>query len=184
MKEAFIIWITGPPASGKSTLTRALLEELRREQPAVVLESDRLREILTPDATYTRRDRDDFYRILGELAILISSQGINVLVDATAHRRKYRDWVRARSPRFVEVAVSCPQAECEARDPKGIYRLARQGRIKHLPGFQVDYEEPLEPEFVYHSDRETTSAAVARLLRYLIRHHLVEGTCLEYMSNK
>ena len=143
---SWTIWLTGPPASGKSTIARALVEKLRREGVAVAwLESDAMRRILAPRAGYEPSERDAFYAALADLAAHLSGQGLNVLVDATAPRRAHREALRKRAPEMLEVFVDAPLAAREARDPKGLYRRAREGLAPHLPGMTEDYEAPEHP---------------------------------------
>ena len=125
------------------------MEELKRVgvQPAV-LESDALRPILTPDASYTDEDRDFFYRQLVDLGAILTRQGVPVIFDATANRRRYRQHAREEIPTFLEVYVECPLEICVSRDPKGIYRSAHQGTATTVPGLQSAYEAPQEPDVV------------------------------------
>jgi adenylylsulfate kinase len=142
-------WLTGPPASGKSSVTLALRRLLEEKgiRP-VVLESDALRQVLTPEATYEPQERDRFYRAVADLAAMLVEQGFPVLVDATAPRRQHRDRLRGSVPRFVEILVTAPLAVRQARDPKGLYRRARVGEAPHLPGATEAYEEPERPDLV------------------------------------
>ena len=158
--QAFAVWLTGLPASGKSTLAATLSAELHRRgiRPAV-LESDALRPILTPHAQYSASERDTFYTQLAAIGILLTRQGIPVIFDATANLRRYRDAARRAIPAFFEVYVDCPLPVCQARDPKGIYRAAA-----NVPGLQAPYEPPLAPErTVRHGDPD----AAARILALL-----------------
>ncbi|HJW13939.1 MAG TPA: adenylyl-sulfate kinase [Thermoanaerobaculia bacterium] len=146
---SWAVWITGPPAAGKTTLARAFVEAAAAGGlRAVHLESDALRRILTPEPTYSRQERDRFYRELADLAALLVSQGFPVVVDATAPRRAHRDRARAKITRFLEVSVEAPKEVREARDPKGLYRLAREGAAPHLPGAAEPYEAAKNPDLV------------------------------------
>lgn len=143
------VWLTGPPACGKSTVARALSEALRtRGVRAAVLESDALRAILTPEATYEPAERDQFYREVADLAALLVRQGVPVIVDATAPRRAHRGRLRGSVRDFVEVLVATPREICERRDPKGLYARARGGHAPHLPGASEAYETPEKPDVV------------------------------------
>lgn len=180
-REAFAVWLTGLPASGKSAIAAALRRQLAAEGINVcVLESDVLRPILTPEAAYRDADRDRFYRQLADLGAILARQGANVIFDATANLRRYRDRARAEIPRFVEVYVECPLATCEARDPKGIYRKSREGLAANVPGVQAPYEPPAAPPttdslqpgpaagaLVVHGDRETPDQAAGRIVSRL-----------------
>jgi len=167
VSPAFAVWLTGLPASGKSAITRALVHELAsRGIPVAVMESDALRAILTPDATYRNDERDAFYRAVAALGALLVTQGVPVVFDATANRRAYRDAARSAIERFLEVHVECPLEVCVARDPKGIYRKARAGGAATVPGLQASYEPPAYPD-VAVSGTGDPGAAARRIVRAL-----------------
>lgn len=143
----FAVWLTGLPASGKSALAREMQRLLAEGGvQAVILDSDALREVLTPRPEYTERERDWFYGVIVFLAAWLTGSGVNVLIAATAHRRAFRDQARAQIERFAEVYVRCPLEVCARRDPKGIYALAKAGRAGNVPGLGVPYEPPSAPE--------------------------------------
>jgi adenylylsulfate kinase len=167
---AFALWLTGLPASGKSTVAGALRELLHaRGVDAVVLESDALRRILTPWPKYDVAERDLFYAALAHLAAFLVARGVPVVLDATANRRAYRDAARAAIARFAEVYVDCPLEVCAARDPKGLYRDAREGRSAALPGVQAAYEPPPHAELVLAADRLPAREAASEIAEWLER---------------
>lgn len=145
MKGA-VVWFTGLPASGKTTLARRVQATLVAEHPCVLLDGDDLRPILRAHH-YAAAERDVFYRQLAELAVYLAKQGALVLVAATAPRRTHRDIARA-APRFVEVHVATPLEVCEKRDFKGLYARASAGQAADLPGVGAPYEAPLDPDVV------------------------------------
>jgi len=141
------IWVTGLPASGKSTIVSALRPQLEALGLTVdVLESDEVRRLLTPQATYSSEERDLFYRALAFTGQRLVAHGVTVVFDATASRQAYRDWARAMIPRFIEVAVECPLALCMKRDRKGTYQKGLRGESTTVPGLQSSYESPANPE--------------------------------------
>jgi adenylylsulfate kinase len=163
-----VVWLTGLPASGKSTLARALARRLRDDgREPLLLDGDELRAALVPAPGYHDEARDGFYRTLGNLACLAAGQGIAVIVAATAHRRTWRDRLRDRVPRFVEVHVATTADECRRRDPKGLY--ARAGPGSTLPGAGVEYEPPIAPEVVVSPGGE--DAAIEQVLLALADRH-------------
>ena len=167
---AFAVWLTGLPASGKSTVARALVTELDGKAiRAAVLESDAVRREITPNATYGEAERDSFYATLAYLARELVLHGVPVIVDATANRRAYRDRARAAIPCFLEVHVRCPLAVCQARDSKGIYRRGAEGTAKNVPGVSAPYEPPLTPEVVVDGERDDPAAAAGRIVSALER---------------
>jgi len=168
-RDAFAVWITGLPASGKSTVVASLIAQLAvRGKDVAVLESDALRKIFTPQPRYDEEERDAFYRQMVYVGVVLTQHGVPVIFDATANRRLYRDRARQQIPKFLEVYVDCPLATCIARDPKGIYREAREGTASAVPGLQAPYEAPQEPELVVHGDREMPEAAGRRVVARLV----------------
>jgi len=155
----FAIWITGLPASGKSTLTRALVEQLReRGVEPDVLESDRLR-AEQPAPAYDAEGRDAFYRAMADEGERRVSEGRLVIFDATANRRRYRQYARDRIARFVEVFLDCPLQVCMERDPKGIYERAVSDSENTVPGLGDEYEPPLHAELVVGANARAEDGA-------------------------
>jgi len=144
---AFGIWLTGLPASGKSTIVLALRPQLEALGLTVdVLESDEVRRLLTPQPTYSPEERDLFYRALAFSGQRLVAHGVTVVFDATASRQVYRDLARGMIPRFIEVAVECPIAVCIERDRKGTYEKGLRGESLTVPGLQTPYESPAKPD--------------------------------------
>jgi adenylylsulfate kinase len=164
---SWTVWLTGPPASGKSTIASEVVHRLADEAiPVAWLESDALRPILAPGAGYSLPERDAFYAALADLAALLSAQGLNVLVDATAPRRSHRDRLRERVPDLLEILVDTPLEIREGRDPKGLYRRACAGDAPHLPGATEAYEAPAHSDLVL-SGTAPAGESADRLLRFL-----------------
>ena len=155
IKQGFAIWITGLPASGKTALAEAIMRRLDEwyNMKVVSLESDSLRKILTPEPTYSRKERDWFYSVMTYMGQMLTSNGINVIFDATGNRKAHRDTARSSIDKFMEVYVKCPLEECIARDPKGLYRMAKEGKASTVPGIQELFEEPESPEIITESNR-------------------------------
>lgn len=148
-KSGVVLWLTGLPSSGKSTLARRLDERLCTEgAKAVILDGDEVRAALVPPPGYDGAGRAMFYATLGRMAALIARQGHIVIVAATANRRAYREAARAIAPRFIEVWVATSEEECRRRDAKGLYAAAATGALHDVPGAGVDYEPPVNPEAV------------------------------------
>jgi len=167
-ETAFAVWLTGLPASGKSTVARALAAELAGMGiRAAVLESDAIRREITPNAAYGEAERDAFYATVAYLARTLVLHGVPVIVDATANRRVYRDRAREAIPRFLEVHVRCPLAVCRARDPKGIYRRGTEGTAQYVPGVSAPYEPPLMPEVVVDGERDDPAVAARHIVSAL-----------------
>lgn len=165
---AFAVWITGLPASGKSTLARALAKELgRRGTRVCILESDALRKVLTPAPKYDEAERDLFYGAIVHFAGILTDHGVPVIIDATGNRRAYRNRARTRIPNLLEVYVECPLSVCLSRDPKGIYRRGIEGTAPGVPGLSAEYEPPLRPDLVVRGDREDPGDAALSVVEVL-----------------
>jgi adenylylsulfate kinase len=186
MKTAFAIWLTGLPASGKSTLAAALMHALRaRGLHPALLESDELRRVLTPRPTYSEQERETFYAAVALIARLLTDHGVPVVIDATGNRRAYRDRAREQIDRFLEVFVDCPLDACIACDPKGLYRRAteKSGPAPlNLPGVGVPYEPPYRPEVVVRSDRQPVEQSVTDVLAALENIHCRRAPPVESLS--
>ncbi|HTS76896.1 MAG TPA: adenylyl-sulfate kinase [Bryobacteraceae bacterium] len=167
-KPAFAVWITGLPASGKSTIAHALKKQLEaRGIDAAVLESDELRRILTPHPTYDPEERERFYRAMIHTGRMLVKHGIPVIFDATANRRVWREQARREIPRFIEIYAECPLEVCMARDPKGIYRRGRESGGT-VPGLHEPYEAPENPEVVIPCEHGDPEEAAAHIIFRLI----------------
>ncbi len=164
-KRGWTLWLTGLPASGKTTLARALRRRLAALGiDVVVLDSDEIRPILTPNPTYTDEERDRFYAGLVDLADVLTRHGVNVIIAATGSWRIYRRAARERLSPFAVVWVRCPIAVCRARDPKGLYARSDAGAIDKLPGVGTPYEPPQEPAVIVDTDRLTLEESADRVL--------------------
>lgn len=177
---SWAVWITGVPGSGKSAIARAAAATLARQGVDVqMLELDALRRVLTPAPTYDAVEREAVYRALVFLARALTSAGCPVIIDATAHRRAWRDLARAAIPDFAEVQLDCPLDVARDRErtrapgahPRAVYAHAgRPGAT--VPGVDVPYEPATAPELSIDTTRETVDGAgqrVAALARALPR---------------
>ena len=150
MRAGTIVWLTGLPSSGKSTLAERVLEELVAcgQRRVVILDGDAVRAAIRPSHGYDEAGRDAFYETLARLAALLAAQGQVVLVPATAHRTAYRERARGLAPGpFLEVFLDTDLDTCRARDAKGLYARAAQ-EAGTVPGADLAYEAPLAPELI------------------------------------
>jgi protein-L-isoaspartate(D-aspartate) O-methyltransferase len=177
---SWAVWITGLPGSGKSAIARAAAAELRaRGEEVMVLELDQIRRDITPQPTYSDAEREAVYRALVDIAAALVDAGVAVIIDATAHRRAWRELARATIPNFAEVQLSCPLEVCRERErtrpagaaPAGIYdHSARPGAT--VPGVDVEYEYALAPELAIDTTAKSVAEAAAdvvTMVRRLLR---------------
>jgi len=171
------IWLTGMPGSGKSTLARFVARKLlRRHIRAQVLSVEMVRKVLTVRPKYTEEERRVVYGALVFVAEILTQNGTNVIIDATANRRRYRDAARRSIPRFAEIYLKCPLEVCMQRErrrkrrfgaPSRIYSKARTGASKTVPGVGVPYERPFSPELTvdtYHLKPHESADQIAKFV--------------------
>ena len=162
------VWITGLPASGKSTvaasLERALLE---RGRAAYLLDGDNLRHGLNGNLGFSAEDREENVRRTAEVARLMADSGLVAIASLVspyaAGRARARDMHERDGLRFVEVYVNTPLEECERRDPKGLYARARSGELPGFTGIDDPYEPPERPDLELGADEQPERATAALL---------------------
>ncbi len=166
----FTIWMTGLPASGKSTLAELLRERLTGEGRLVeVLDGDEIRKGLSRDLGLSREHREEHAWRVSFLAKVLSRNGVVSVVALISPYRASRESARETigPDRFVEVYVRAPLAVCEKRDPKGLYARARRGEIDNMTGVQDPYEEPLSPDILIDTESAAPEESVELLISKL-----------------
>jgi len=177
---AWAIWITGLPGSGKTTIAREVADRLKDDR-LKTLQLDEIRTIVTPQPTYSEQERDIVYAFLAYTAKVLTECGVNVIIDATAHRKRYRDLARRLIPRFAEVYVRCSLRTCVQREadrvteftPSGIYEKSH-ARDAAVPGVNVAYEPTQDPEVKIDSERIAPTDAAEFIVQEIRR--LFDGT--------
>ncbi|KAK7836789.1 adenylyl-sulfate kinase 3 [Quercus suber] len=150
-QKGCVIWITGLSGSGKSTVACALSQFLhQRGKMCYILDGDNVRHGLNRDLGFKAEDRAENIRRIGEVAKLFADAGVICIASLISPYRRDRDACRALLPDgdFIEVFMDVPLQVCEARDSKGLYKLARAGKIKGFTGIDDPYEQPLNCEIV------------------------------------
>ena len=174
--RSVLVWFTGLPSSGKSTVAHGLEELLFAEgRNAYVLDGDNVRHGLCRDLGFAQKDRAENIRRIGELANLFLDAGIITLAafvsPYAADRRKVRELVGAEN--FIEVYCRCPVEVCESRDEKGNYAKARAGGIAHFTGVSAPYETPERPDLVLDTNRTGIEKSIAILLSLLRERNVI-----------
>lgn len=169
--KGFTLWFTGLSASGKSTLANLCEEEMyNRGYHTYVLDGDLIRKGLNKDLGFSPTDRTENIRRIGEVANILRDCGVINMVAFISPYRADRQVARDLANNdgsFIEVFVDCPLSVCEERDPKGMYKKARDGMIKEFTGISAPYEPPLKPEIHLHTDHMSVSQCVADIMQYL-----------------
>lgn len=163
-----IVWFTGLPCSGKTTIGRFLLEKLAAGGfRAELLDADLLRASIGRGLGYKKEDREENVRRIAFVAGLLAKHDVIVLVAAISPYRWLRDQLRAVTPGWVEVYVDAPLSVCAERDVKGLYLKARLGELPHFTGIDDPYEPPPDPCVVCRTDRETVEESAGRVWEWL-----------------
>ncbi|MBZ0160901.1 MAG: adenylyl-sulfate kinase [bacterium] len=171
----WVAWLTGLPGSGKSSVGREVAVRLKgRGMRVRVLELDEIRRVVTPSPRYTAEEREVVYRALVYMAWLLYNEGVSVIIDATAHRRQFRDAARALIPAFAEIFLCAPLPTCRVRAggrqgsyaPTDVYGQAgRKGST--VPGVDEVYEPPLHPELVLDTEELHVTQAADQVVGFL-----------------
>lgn len=167
-RKGFTLWFTGLPCSGKSALADRVAEVLRQRGLKVErLDGDVVRQSLTRDLGFSREDRNENIRRVTFVAKLLTRNGVAVLVSFISPYRDIRAQARREIGSFLEVYTKCPLDVCMQRDTKGMYKKALAGEIKEFTGISDPYEEPLSPEILLETDRETLEESARKVISRL-----------------
>jgi len=168
MARGFTVWLTGLSGAGKSTIAQQLEPVLQERGLGVeVLDGDVVRTHLSKGLGFSKEDRDTNIRRIAFVSQLLTRHGVAVITAAISPYRAVRDEARETIGDFVEVFVKCPIDELVRRDVKGLYVKALRGEIANFTGVSDPYEEPLHPDVLIESDKETVQESVARIVALL-----------------
>jgi adenylylsulfate kinase len=170
-----VIWLTGLPASGKTTIAKALHPRLKELGFRVeLLDGDVVRKELSPELGFTKQDREIHARRVVYLSKLLSRNGIVSIVSLISPYRDFRRYARSETntnKNFYEVYVKCSLETCIGRDPKGLYKKAQSGEIKDLTGLQDPYEEPENPEILVDTEKQPLEECVNAILDSVLQKY-------------
>ena len=178
MDKGAVIWITGLPGSGKTTVARQLKETLEKKRLRTeILDGDEVRKWLSPEAGFSKEDRERHLTRVAHVSKLLARNGVIVIASFVSPYRNVRDKIRhiveEDDLEFLEVFAKCSIETCIQRDPKGLYKKALKGEIKDMTGIQDTFEEPLNPEVVINTESGNPNASVNQIL-----------TCLDNLNEK
>ena len=184
MSTGFVVWFTGLSGAGKSTIAAALRTELtRRGRHSELLDGDEVRTHLSKGLGFSKEDRDTNIRRIGYVARLVARSGGVAITAAISPYREVRDEVRAQTPNFVEVFVRAPLEALIERDVKGLYRKAIAGEIANFTGVSDPYEEPLHPDVVCDTSKESVEQSVTKVVDRLERLGLLPRVVRERLPD-
>lgn len=178
---AWAVWICGRPGSGKSTIARALVSLLEERGVHVqILGTDILRRVVTPEPTYSEKERGIVYATLVFIAKILNQNGVNVILDATANRRAYREKGKEEIENLIIAYVECPLEICVEREaerketygaPRDIYKRGLTGESDTVPGIGVPYEVPVDPDVLLDSVNFSAEKNAKKILKVILERY-------------
>lgn len=178
-----VIWFTGLSGSGKSTIANAVEVELfKREIKTYLLDGDNIRHGLNKDLGFSEIDRIENIRRIGEVSKLFVDSGLIVLTAFISPFKSDRQIAKSlvKYDEFIEVFVDTPLDVCESRDPKGLYKKAREGAIKNFTGISSPYELPEDPQIHIKTDKYSVNECTDIIINYLIKYGYIKGNSGDY----
>lgn len=183
--QGAVVWFTGLPSSGKSTIAHEVYRRLYDRGYAVeLLDGSEVRESLSRGLGFSREDREENVRRIGYVAKLLSRNGVIAICAAVSPFRATRDEVRRNTKNFLEIYVDCPVEVAESRDTDGMYARARRGEIIEFTGVNAPYEAPTAPEVHIHAERESAADAAWKVMRTLEMIGIIPGEPEEARSSQ
>ena len=163
---SFIIWMTGLPCSGKTTIAKKLLEHIPN---LAILDGDEMRELLSPNEDFSRSGIINHNKKVANIAKLLLEHDVSVCVSKISPFIENRDDARQilKDHNFLEVHVKCSIDSCEKRDVRGMYKKARSGKMSNFIGIHVTYEPPINPELVVDTENSTIDDSVQKILDWI-----------------
>lgn len=168
--NSFVLWFTGLSGAGKSTLAAEVEKALhKRGVHTYILDGDNIRHGLNENLGFSPEDRKENIRRIGEVSKLFVAAGVITLAAFISPYQEDRNLVRKLlgENEFIEVYLKCSIEECEKRDPKGLYKKARTGKIKGFTGIDAPYEIPINPELVLETDRQPLVESIKQIIDFL-----------------
>ena len=169
-QKGMVLWFTGLSGSGKSTVANEVAYQLyQMGKLTYVLDGDNIRHGLNKNLGFSPEDRNENIRRISEVANLFADAGVIAITAFISPYRKYRNFCRklVGDRRFVEIFCRASLETCEKRDPKGLYKKAREGIIKDFTGVNAPYEEPENPELIVDTDKETVEESAEKVMKKL-----------------
>ncbi len=173
-KKGFVLWFTGLSQSGKTTIADAVQQVLKEKGVTTErLDGDIVRESLTKDLGFTKKDRNENIRRVGFVAKMLSKNGVGVIASFISPYAEERENLREKINNYIEVFVNTPLEVCERRDTKGLYARARKGDIKNFTGISDPYEEPTNSDIELFPAEDELELSVEKVVSYLIENNYI-----------
>ena len=166
--QGFVIWLTGLPGSGKTTIAQKLLKEIKQRNLKVELfDGDEVRRNLSKGLGFSKEDRDTHNKRIIYVCKLLTRNSVNAIVSLISPYRSTRAYARQNLPKFVETYLKCSIEECIRRDPKGLYKKALAGEITNMTGIQDPYEQPQNQELTLDTENDSSNNNLSKTIKKL-----------------
>jgi adenylylsulfate kinase len=165
MENGFCIWLTGLSGSGKTTIAQELIQRFKGKRYIETMDGDEIRKGLSRDLGFSKEDRNEHNHRVIFCSKLLARNGVVVVVALISPYRETRAYAMKEIPNTFEVFVKAPIEVCIERDPKGLYKKALAGEIKNFTGIDDPYEEPLDPDVIVETDKESVDESVNKILK-------------------
>ena len=183
LKASFVLWLTGLPCSGKTTLAKRISETLGQAGIATEhLDGDTLREVF-PNIGFSKQERNTHIKQVAFWSSKLEEHGVCVLASFVSPYEESREFARKRCKNFIEIFVSTPLEECERRDVKGMYRKARAGEISNFTGIDDPYEVPNNPNIKIDTTSRDIDDCLAEIISYLISLDVLTQECQDCQND-
>ena len=174
MKNGLVIWLTGLPCSGKTTLAKEIEKYFQIKQlPIQRLDGDVVRKTISCDLGFSKKDRDTNIKRMAYLAQMLAHHGIHVVSAFISPYQEMRDFARSLQENFVEIYVQCDKSICVIRDNKGMYAKALKNEINDFTGVQDAYEEPCNPDVIVNTTHENIQESVQKIIDFIENKRLI-----------
>ena len=168
-KRPYTLWLLGPTSSGKTTIANQLVQTLSKKKDLKVLhyDGDEVRRFFGKNYGFTETNRGQVVETLAHLATKANNAGINVIASALTAHQSARDYINLTIPNLLVGYISCPINVCAERDPKGLYKKARNGEINTLIGYNSEYIIPKNPDITIDTSCLSMDESVQTLINFL-----------------
>lgn len=174
-QKGAVLWFTGLSGSGKSTVATAVEKKLYElGKLTYILDGDNLRLGINKGLTFSKEDRIENIRRTSEICKLFLGLGAITLVTLISPFREERDKLKENfQGDLKEIFIKCPIEECASRDPKGLYKKVKEGKIENFTGYQSDYEEPLNPDLVVETNSQSLEQSVEQVINFIKKQGII-----------
>lgn len=177
-EKGFVLWFTGLPSSGKTTLAKVIETRLKGQGLKVEsLDGDEVRKGLSSDLGFSKKDRETHAQRVAYLAKVLARNDVVAIASLISPYRESRLYARAQiGDGFIEIWTRCSIQECIKRDVKGLYKKALEGKITDMTGVQDPYEEPVNNEIIVDTEHSSVDCCANKIMQYLITNGYISNT--------